>query len=140
MEDQTLILKLQVFRNFSSNWFHRFYVLVTLPSTDCVRVLFGCGLYKVSGAQILLPGTELAGIIFGFTEFKKGNFTLFWGEIKASRGTGELLYIDQHILNESKTRQKNLAMAWIDHKKAYNMILQSWINTVSKCTKYQRKS
>ena len=30
------------------------------------------------------------------------------------RGTA---YIDQHILNESKTRQKNLAMAWIDDKK-----------------------
>ena len=30
---------------------------------------------------------------------------------KGSRGTVELLFIDQHILNESKTRQKNLAMA-----------------------------
>ena len=35
---------------------------------------------------------------------------------KGSRGTAELLYIDQHILNESKTRQKNLAMASIDNK------------------------
>ena len=43
------------------------------------------------------------------------------------RGTAELLYIDQHILNESKTRRKNLAMAWIDYKKAYNMVPQSWI-------------
>ena len=42
------------------------------------------------------------------------------------RGTGELLYIYQNILNESKTRWKNLAMAWIDYKKAYNMVLQSW--------------
>ena len=33
---------------------------------------------------------------------------------KESRGTGEFLYIDQHILNESKTRRKNLSMAWID--------------------------
>ena len=33
---------------------------------------------------------------------------------KGSRGTAELLFIDQHILNESKTRRKNLAMAWID--------------------------
>ena len=37
---------------------------------------------------------------------------------KGSRGTAELLYIGQHILNESKTRRKNLAMAWIDYKKA----------------------
>ena len=46
---------------------------------------------------------------------------------KGSRGTAELLYIDQHILNESKTRLKNLAMAWIDYKKAYDMVPQSWI-------------
>ena len=46
---------------------------------------------------------------------------------KGSRGTAELLCIDQHILNESKTRRKNLAMAWIDYKKAYDMVPQSWI-------------
>ena len=46
---------------------------------------------------------------------------------KGSRGTAELLYIDQHILNESKTRRKNLAMAWIDCKKAYDMVSHSWI-------------
>ena len=46
---------------------------------------------------------------------------------KGSRDTAELLYIDQHILNESKTRRKNLAMAWIDYKKAYDMVPQSWI-------------
>ena len=46
---------------------------------------------------------------------------------KGYRGTAELLYIDQHILNESKTRRKNLAMAWIDYKKAYDMVPQSWI-------------
>ena len=40
---------------------------------------------------------------------------------KGFRGTGELLSIDQHTLNESKTRQKNLAMAWIDCKKASNV-------------------
>ena len=45
------------------------------------------------------------------------------GCCKGSRGTAGLLYIDQHILNESKTRRKNLAMAWIDYKK----VLQSRI-------------
>ena len=35
--------------------------------------------------------------------------------------------IDQHIVNESKTRRKNLAMAWIDHKKAYDIFPQSLI-------------
>ena len=47
------------------------------------------------------------------------------GCCKGSRGTAELLYIDQHILNESKTRQKNLAMAWIDNKKSYDTVLHS---------------
>ena len=37
-------------------------------------------------------------------------------------GTGELLYIDQYILNGSKTRRENLAMAWIDYKKEYDMV------------------
>ena len=46
---------------------------------------------------------------------------------KGSWGTAELLYIDQHILNENKTRRKNLAMVWIDYKKAYDMVPQSWI-------------
>ena len=38
-----------------------------------------------------------------------------------------IIYIDQDILNESKTRRKNLAMAWIDNKKAYDMVPHSWI-------------
>ena len=44
-----------------------------------------------------------------------------------TRGTKELLYIDKHILNESKTRQKNVDMAWIDYQKAYDMVPQNWI-------------
>ena len=36
---------------------------------------------------------------------------------KGSRGTEKLLYIDQHILDESKTKRKNLAMALTDYKK-----------------------
>ena len=49
------------------------------------------------------------------------------GSHKGSRSTAELLYTDQHIPNESKIRRKNLAMAWVDYKKAYVMVLQSWI-------------
>ena len=41
---------------------------------------------------------------------------------KGSRVTGELLYMEKHILNESKTRRKNLAIAWTDYKKAYDMV------------------
>ena len=36
---------------------------------------------------------------------------------KRTKGTGELLCIDQHILNESETRRMNLERAWIDCKK-----------------------
>ena len=38
------------------------------------------------------------------------------GYCKGSRGTRELLYIDQHIFIESKTRRRNLVIAWIDSK------------------------
>ena len=46
---------------------------------------------------------------------------------KGSRGTAELLYIDQHILNGSKTRRNSLPMAWIDNKKVYDMVPKTWI-------------
>ena len=45
---------------------------------------------------------------------------------KGSRDTGGLLYIDLHIFIKNK-RRKNLPMAWIDYKKAYDMVSQSWI-------------
>ena len=43
---------------------------------------------------------------------------------KGARGTEELLYIDQHILNKSKTRREKSSY-WL--KKAYDMTPQSWI-------------
>ena len=49
------------------------------------------------------------------------------GCYKGPRGTAELHHIDQHILNESKTRLKNLAMAWIGYKKANDIVPHSWI-------------
>ena len=49
------------------------------------------------------------------------------GCCKGTRGSSELLYIDQRILNESKTRRKNQAMSWINYKKAYDMAPQIWI-------------
>ena len=49
------------------------------------------------------------------------------GYCKGSRGTSELHYIDQDILDESKTRRKNLAIALNNFKKAYDMVPHSWI-------------
>ena len=46
---------------------------------------------------------------------------------KKSRGTGDLLYIDKMVLKEAKRRKKNLAMAWIDYRKAYDMLPHSWM-------------
>ena len=46
---------------------------------------------------------------------------------KGSRGTNDLLYIDRAVIKEVKSRNKNLAMAWIDYKKVYDMVPHSWI-------------
>ena len=46
---------------------------------------------------------------------------------KGSRGTNELLYIDRAVIKEVKSRNKDLATAWINYKKAYDMVPYSWI-------------
>ena len=46
---------------------------------------------------------------------------------KGSGGTNDPLYIDRAVIKEVKSRKKNLAMAWIDYKKAYDMVPHSWI-------------
>ena len=46
---------------------------------------------------------------------------------KGSRGTNDLLYIDRAVIKEVKSRNKNLAIAWIDYKKAYDMVPHSWV-------------
>ena len=42
---------------------------------------------------------------------------------KDSRGTKEQLLIDKPILKHCKKHQRSLAMAWIDYKKACDMVL-----------------
>ena len=46
---------------------------------------------------------------------------------KGSRGTNDLLYIDRTVIKEVKSRNKNLAMFWIDYKKAFDMAPHLWI-------------
>ena len=46
---------------------------------------------------------------------------------RKSRGTNGLLFIDKMIMREVKMRKRNLSMAWIDYKKAYDMLPHSWI-------------
>ena len=44
---------------------------------------------------------------------------------KGSRGIDDLLYMDRAVIKEVKPRNKNLAMAWIGYKKAYDMVPHS---------------
>ena len=46
---------------------------------------------------------------------------------KISRGTSDLLYIDKAIIREVTSGKKNLAMTWIDYKKAYDIVPHLWI-------------
>ena len=46
---------------------------------------------------------------------------------RKSKGTGDLLFIDRMILKEVKSRKKHLSMAWIDYRKAYDLIPHSWL-------------
>ena len=60
---------------------------------------------------------------------------------KETIGSGELLYLDQHIIKDNKTRRKNVAMARMGNKKAYNIVPQGWIiETASNCIRYPTKS
>ena len=40
---------------------------------------------------------------------------------QGSRGTKDLLPIDQTVLKDCKERETNLYMAWIDYKKVYDL-------------------
>ena len=57
----------------------------------------------------LLPGEQIAS--------KRG-----------SRETKDKLLIVKTVLKDCKKRHTNLSMAWIDCKKAYEFVLQSWMN------------
>ena len=46
---------------------------------------------------------------------------------RKSRGTKDQLLIDRTVLNDCRKRHTNLGMAWIDYKKAYDMVPHSWI-------------
>ena len=50
---------------------------------------------------------------------------------KGTRGTKDQLLIDKMILKNCRRRRTGLAMAWVDYKKAYDMVPHSWIR---KCT------
>ncbi|MEO1255298.1 MAG: reverse transcriptase family protein, partial [Bacteroidota bacterium] len=49
------------------------------------------------------------------------------GGRRKCRGTKDQLLIDKMIMKNSKRRKTNLSMAWIDYKKAFDMIPHSWL-------------
>ena len=46
---------------------------------------------------------------------------------RKSRGRKYQLLIDRTILKDSRKRKTNLAMTWIDYRKAYDFVPHSWI-------------
>ena len=46
---------------------------------------------------------------------------------KGSRGSNVLLYIVRAVIYKVKSRNKNLAMTWINYKKANDMVPHLWI-------------
>ena len=45
---------------------------------------------------------------------------------KRNRGTKSQLFINKTVLRDFKKRHTNLAMVWIDYKKAYGIVPHSW--------------
>ena len=46
---------------------------------------------------------------------------------KQSRGTKDQLLIDKAITKDARLKCRSLNMAWVDYKKAYDMVPHSWI-------------
>ena len=46
---------------------------------------------------------------------------------RKTRGTKDQLLIDKFVLKDYKKRCTNLSMAWINYRKAYDMVPNSWI-------------
>ena len=50
------------------------------------------------------------------------------GYRRGSRGTKDQLLIDKMVLKDCTKRHTNLSMAWIDYRKAYDLVPHSWVN------------
>ena len=47
---------------------------------------------------------------------------------RGSRGTKDQLLIDITVLKDCRKRYTNLSMAWIDYRKAYDLVPHTWVN------------
>ena len=63
------------------------------------------------------------------------------GARKQPRGAHDVLFIDKMVMRNARARNKNLFMAWIDNRKAYDMLPRSWIKRmpgfVWNCSKHK---
>lgn len=60
----------------------------------------------------------------------KRNNIMAWeqnGCKRQGRGSKELLIIDKAITKQAKIKKKNISMAWIDYRKAYDSVPHSWL-------------
>ncbi|XP_044762004.1 uncharacterized protein LOC123319205 [Coccinella septempunctata] len=55
------------------------------------------------------------------------------------RGSKELLMIDSILTRQAKRKLKNLSMAWIDYRKAYDSVPHSWLLEVLEIYKVDKK-
>ena len=58
---------------------------------------------------------------------------------KGGRGTKGQLVIDKATMKDSKARLTNLTMGWIDYRKAYNMVTNTWIHECLEMYKVDEK-
>ena len=54
---------------------------------------------------------------------------------KKSRGTKDQLLIDKAVCKKARLAHRSLAMAWVDYKKAYDMVPHEWILKILGLTK-----
>ena len=60
-------------------------------------------------------------------QHREGNGLLADEQKGCRKGTNDQVPIDKAILKNCRRRLTNLTMAWIDYKKAYDMVPHSWI-------------
>ena len=54
---------------------------------------------------------------------------------KRSRGTKDQLLIDKAVLKQAKRMKHSLSMAWVDYRKAYDLVPHSWLLKIMDLTK-----
>ena len=74
----------------------------------------------------------IAEEIYNYLERKKILSEEQKGCKRGSRGTKDQLSIDKTVLKDYKKRHTNLSMAWIDYRKAYDLVPHSWVNECMK--------